>query len=62
MNIKIGDMIKSNSGACGIVISLPAESQPEYIIINWNKKDIGETKTDIQNLQLMIKYGKWEIV
>ena len=63
MEIKIGDMIQSDTGACGIVIAVPNEENPfkgyEYVM-NWNRGAAKEWGVDESCMKILIKYGKWK--
>jgi hypothetical protein len=63
MEIKIGDMIQSDTGACGIVISLPDTSKHRHeYIINWNRGEPKEWGVAADNIAFLIKYGKWKVL
>jgi hypothetical protein len=63
MEIKIGDLIQSDTGACGVVIGLPNNEKNEYqYVMHWN---IGEPKqwgVDEGSLKTLIKYSKWKVI
>jgi hypothetical protein len=63
MEIKIGDMIQSDSGACGVVITIPDNENPakgyEYIM-HWNKGEHKEWGVEEDSLKILIKYSKWK--
>lgn len=55
MEIKIGDMIVSDTGGCGIVI----DNRNGYLI-EWNN-DNPAFKAEPQVVKILIKYGKWKL-
>jgi len=65
LNIKIGDMIQSDTGACGIVVRLPNTENPAinyHYIMNWNKGEPKEWGTDTETMKHLINFGKWKVV
>lgn len=63
LDIKIGDMIQSDTGNCGIVVRLPEPSNNQYCyIMNWNRGEPKEWGTDKKNFQILIAYGKWKVI
>lgn len=63
INIKLGDMIQSDTGACGIVIRLPDNENNQYhCIINWNRGEPKEWGTDPKTLKNLIEFGKWKVI
>ena len=62
MEIKIGDLIQSDTGACGVVIGLPNNEKNEYqYVMHWN---IGEPNDAYGNLseyylELLYSDGTW---
>ncbi len=58
MEIKIGDMIQSDTGACGLVVDV----NNFHYCINWNKGEIKEWSVDLNSALTLIKFGKWKIV
>jgi hypothetical protein len=63
INIKIGDMIQSDTGACGIVVRLPDNENYQYhYIMNWNKGEPKEWGTDPQTMKHLIGFGKWKVI
>ena len=63
INIKIGDMIQSDTGACGIVVRLPENDKNQYhYIMHWNKGEPKEWGTDLGTIQYLISYGKWKVI
>lgn len=60
MEIKIGDLIQSDTGACGIVIAVPDNKKNEYqYIMHWNRGEPKEWGVDQGTLQILMKYHKW---
>jgi hypothetical protein len=63
INIKIGDMIQSDTGACGIVIRLPDNEKSQYhYVMNWNRGEPKEWGTDSKTFKHLIEYGKWKVI
>lgn len=63
INIKIGDMIQSDTGACGIVVRLPDNEKHEHhYIVNWNRGEPKEWGTDPKTIKNLIEFGKWKVV
>ena len=63
LNIKIGDMIQSDTGACGIVVRLPVTEKNQYdCIINWNRGEPKEWGTDPKAVNYLVNFGKWKVV
>jgi hypothetical protein len=65
LNIKIGDMIQSDTGACGIVVRLPNTEKPainNHYIMNWNKGEPKEWGTDPETMKHLIEFGKWKVI
>jgi len=65
MEIKIGDLIQSDTGACGIVIAVPNEENVckvyEYVM-HWNIGEPKEWGVDEGCLKTLIKYSKWKVI
>ena len=55
MEIKIGDMIVSDTGGCGIVV----DNRDDYLI-EWNN-DNAAFSTSLEVIKVLIKYGKWKL-
>ena len=67
LDIKIGDMILSDTGACGIVVRLPDTENTELVrnynyIMHWNRGEQKEWGTDPVSMKNLISYGKWKVV
>lgn len=65
INIKIGDMIQSDTGACGIVVRIPNTENPtinSHYIMNWNKGEPKEWGTDPGTIKHLINFGKWKVI
>lgn len=63
LNINVGDMIQSDTGACGIVVRLPEIEKHQYhYIMHWNRGEPKEWGTDKVTLQHLIAYGKWKVI
>lgn len=63
LNVNIGDMIQSDTGACGIVVRLPDNEKNQYhYIMNWNRGEPKEWGTDPKTMQHLISYGKWKVI
>lgn len=63
INIKLGDMIQSDTGACGIIIRLPDTDKHQYhYIMNWNKGEPKEWGTDPGTIKHLINFGKWKVI
>jgi hypothetical protein len=58
MEIKIGDMIQSDTGACGLVVDVDSFKY----CINWNKGEPKEWSVDVNSARTLMKYDKWKIV
>ena len=57
LGIKIGDMIKSDTGRCCIVV----ENNKNGYILNWSG-DPKEWRVETNSVKTLIKFGKWQIV
>ena len=63
MEIKIGDLIQSDTGACGVVIRLPNNEKNEYqYFMHWNIGEPKEWGVDEGSLKTLIKYNKWKVI
>jgi hypothetical protein len=63
MEIKIGDLIQSNTGACGIVFELPNKEKNQHnYLLHWNQGEQKEWGVEEDSLKILIKYSKWKIV
>ena len=63
INIKLGDMIQSDTGACGIVVRLLDNQNHHYhYIMNWNKGEPKEWGTDPGTIKHLIDFGKWKVI
>lgn len=63
LNIKIGDMIQSDTGACGIVVRLPDNEKSQYhYVMNWNRGEPKEWGTNTETMKHLIEFGKWKVV
>jgi hypothetical protein len=63
LNIKIGDMIQSDTGACGIIVRLPDNEKRQYrYIMNWNKGEPKEWGTNPETMKHLIEFGKWKVI
>lgn len=63
LNIKIGDMIQSDTGACGIVVRTPdKENNQLHYIMNWNKGEPKEWGTNTETMKHLINFGKWKVI
>jgi hypothetical protein len=63
MEIKIGDLIQSDTGACGVIIALPDKEKNEYrYIMHWNQGEDKEWGVDEGSLKTLIKYSKWKVI
>lgn len=63
LNIKIGDMIQSDTGACGIVVRLPDNEKSQYhYVMNWNRGEPKEWGTDPETVKHLINFGKWKVI
>lgn len=62
LNIKIGDMIQSDTSGCGIIIGLPNNLNIFEYTINWNRGDIKEWDVHQDSVKVLVKYGKWKVI
>jgi len=63
MEIKIGDMIQSDTGACGIVIAVPdSEKNQHNYLLHWNQGEQKEWGVEEDALKIFTKYGMWKVV
>jgi hypothetical protein len=65
LNIKLGDMIQSDTGACGIVVVVPNTENPainSQYVMNWNRGEVKEWGTDPRTMKHLIDFGKWKVV
>ncbi len=62
MEIKIGDLIQSNTGACGIVIAVPDNEKNVYrYVLHWNQgeqKEWGSRRRCVENFLLSMVCGR----
>ncbi len=57
MPIKLGDLVVSKSGRCGVLSNI-VESQ---ITLVWND-ETKDTIVDIDNMAMMVRYDRWQII
>ena len=65
LDIKIGDIILSDTGACGIVVRVPDTENPTKCygyIMHWNRGEEKEWGTDPVSMKNLISYGKWKVI
>ena len=63
LNINIGDMIQSDTGACGIVVRLPHNEKSQYhYVMNWNRGEPKEWGTNAETMKHLIDFGKWKVI
>ena len=66
LNIKIGDMIHSDTGACGIVVRLPDDEKKSnsigHYVMNWNRGEPKEWGTNAETMKHLIGFGKWKVI
>lgn len=62
-NIKIGDLIVSDTGACGIVVGLPDKDPYQFnYIIYWNSGELGSQTVNKTNLARLLQFHKWTVI
>jgi hypothetical protein len=57
LNIQAGNLIVSTSGACALVSSV----ENGRATLEWNNDTNRTDYADLENIALMVHYGKWEI-
>lgn len=57
LNIKLGDLIVSTSGQCAIV----SEVDRDVFTLDWNSESNPSSKVQIDNVAIMVHFGKWQI-
>lgn len=57
LNIQAGNLIVSTSGACALVSSV----EDGRATLEWNNETNRTDHADLENIALMVHYGKWEI-
>jgi preprotein translocase subunit YajC len=57
INIKLGDLIVSTSGQCAIV----SEVEENVFTLDWNSESNPSSKVQIDNVAIMVHFGKWQI-
>lgn len=63
MEIKIGDLIQSNTNACGIVVAVPDNEKNVYrYVLHWNQGEQKEWGVEEDSFKILIKYSVWKII
>ena len=57
LNIQAGNLIVSTSGACALV----SEVENGRATLEWNNESNRTSSADLENIALMVHYGKWQI-
>jgi hypothetical protein len=58
MSLKLGDIIVSKSGKCAVCTKI----DKFHITLFWNDGKDKNSSVEIENMALMVHYGKWQIV
>lgn len=61
LNIKVGDLIQSDTGGTGVVLRVPSDNMYHYIM-HWNVGDHKEWGADPSTIKQLIKFGKWKVI
>lgn len=61
LNIKVGDLIQSDTGGTGVVLRVPDDKLYHYIML-WNVGDHKEWGADPSTIKQLIKFGKWKVI
>jgi preprotein translocase subunit YajC len=57
MPIKLGDLIVSKSGRCGVL----SEIYEAEVTLVWND-ETKDTIIEIENMAMMVRYDRWQII
>ena len=57
MPIKLGDLIVSKSGRCGVLSNI----DNFHITLFWND-ETKDTIIEIENMAMMVRYDRWQII